>query len=61
LLGFDHQKMVQAGNTALRGTKMMLFNPVNYNNIINKTEHIPLAADMEFQNVFVENMTFSNY
>jgi len=61
LLDFDHQKMVQAGNTALRGAKMALFDPVNYHSIIDKTEHISLAADMEFQKVFVENITFSNY
>jgi len=58
LLDFDHQKMAQAGNTALRGAKMALFGSSDYRSIIERCTHIPLAGDEKFMEIFVENMHF---
>jgi uncharacterized 2Fe-2S/4Fe-4S cluster protein (DUF4445 family) len=58
LLDFDHQKMVQAGNTALRGAKMALFSSSDYRSIIERCTHVPLASDEQFMEIFVENMQF---
>ncbi|MBU4443573.1 DUF4445 domain-containing protein [bacterium] len=58
LLDFDHQKMVQAGNTALRGAKMALFGSSDYRSIIERCTHVPLASDEQFMEIFVENMQF---
>ncbi len=58
LLDFDHQKMVQAGNTALRGAKMALFGSSDYRSIIRRCAHVPLAGDEQFMEIFVENMQF---
>jgi uncharacterized 2Fe-2S/4Fe-4S cluster protein (DUF4445 family) len=46
----------QAGNTALRGAKMSLSD--GYQEILTITQHVPLATDMRFQEIFAERMTF---
>ncbi|HEY1206150.1 MAG: ASKHA domain-containing protein [Bryobacteraceae bacterium] len=50
-----------AGNTALRGTRMLLLSPSRRDGIVEgllrRTRHIELAAMPEFQEVFVERMT----
>ncbi|MCK4641102.1 MAG: DUF4445 domain-containing protein [Candidatus Marinimicrobia bacterium] len=58
LLDFDHQKIVQAGNTALRGAKMALFGSSDYRSIIERCTHVPLANDKQFMEIFVDNMHF---
>ncbi|MFA4839231.1 MAG: ASKHA domain-containing protein [Candidatus Neomarinimicrobiota bacterium] len=58
LLNFDDSILVQSGNTALRGAKLALFREDNYDEILRKIEHIPLAADPEFQDIFVDQMSF---
>jgi len=56
LLDFPADMIEQAGNTALRGAKMSLSD--GYRDILTITRHIPLAADMRFQEIFAEQMTF---
>ena len=50
-----------AGNTALRGTRMLLLSPSRREEIVEglllRTRHVELAAMPEFQEVFVERMT----
>jgi uncharacterized 2Fe-2S/4Fe-4S cluster protein (DUF4445 family) len=49
-----------AGNTALRGTRMLLLTPSRRERIVDRllrrTHHVELAAMPEFQEVFVERM-----
>jgi len=49
-----------AGNTALLGAKMALFEDAEkeISAILAKTEHVALGADARFQDVFVEEMLF---
>lgn len=51
-----------AGNTALRGTRMLLLAPRRRCEMIDavlaRTRHVELASNPEFQNVFVERMWF---
>ncbi|MDD5766332.1 MAG: ASKHA domain-containing protein [Candidatus Marinimicrobia bacterium] len=58
LLNFDDSVLIQSGNTALRGAKLALFRDDNYDEILRKVEHVPLAADPEFQDIFVDQMNF---
>jgi len=58
LLDFDHQKIIQAGNTALRGAKMALFGSLDHRFIIERCAHVPLAGDEQFMEIFVDNMPF---
>ncbi len=50
-----------AGNTALRGTRMLLLTPSRRDGIVDgllrRTRHVELAAMPEFQEAFVERMT----
>jgi uncharacterized 2Fe-2S/4Fe-4S cluster protein (DUF4445 family) len=52
-----------AGNTALRGTRMLLLSPSRRDAIVDGllrlTRHVELAALAEFQEVFVGRMTFT--
>ena len=52
-----------AGNTALRGARMLLLAPSTRDAVLNRLmarlEHAELAADPEFQEVFAESMSFS--
>ncbi|HCL00017.1 MAG TPA: hypothetical protein DHW42_07950 [Candidatus Marinimicrobia bacterium] len=58
LLDFDHQRIIQTGNTALRGAKMALYGSSDYRFIIEKCAHVPLAGDEQFMEAFVDNMPF---
>lgn len=60
LLHVSPERVRPAGNTALLGAKMSLFPGVEneIEHILGLTEHVPLNADMNFQNVFVEEMGF---
>jgi uncharacterized 2Fe-2S/4Fe-4S cluster protein (DUF4445 family) len=55
---------VAAGNTALRGARMLLLAPSRRNAILEellgKTRHVELASDAQFQEAYVEAMGFSN-
>ncbi len=56
LLDFPPDMIEQAGNTALRGAKMSLAD--GYHEILTITQHVPLATDTRFQEIFAEQMTF---
>lgn len=58
LLDFDQQKIIQAGNTALRGAKMALFDSSDHQFIIERCAHVPLTDDEQFMEIFVDNMPF---
>jgi uncharacterized 2Fe-2S/4Fe-4S cluster protein (DUF4445 family) len=62
LLDFPIEMVKPAGNTALLGAKLALFNEseaaFTYTPLRAKVEHISLNTDPQFQDVFVEEMTF---
>jgi uncharacterized 2Fe-2S/4Fe-4S cluster protein (DUF4445 family) len=62
LLDFPPEKVQPAGNTALLGAKLALFNlPFengSYADITAKTRHLSLHEDHSFQDVYVEEMPF---
>lgn len=55
LLEMDRERVVSAGNTALRGAKLML---LSENRPMPEIEHVSLAADAGFQDTFVDCMSF---
>ncbi len=58
LIDFPDDKLSPAGNTALLGAKMALFSPGDFSQVRSRTEHISLAADPEFQDIYVDQMVF---
>ena len=62
LLDFPTEKIRPAGNTALLGAKMALFQSEAETNlfpaILGMTEHISLSADARFMEIYVEEMGF---
>jgi uncharacterized 2Fe-2S/4Fe-4S cluster protein (DUF4445 family) len=62
LLELGTDKIEAAGNTALRGTKMLLLCPTRRAMLLEQvgrlTEHVSLASDPHFQDVFVGCMGF---
>ena len=64
LISFPSEKVEAAGNTALLGAKLALFRPEgedgSFARIRQQTEHVPLNADLSFQETFVEEMVFPN-
>lgn len=59
LIAFPPEKIIPAGNTALRGAKRELFeDPEVCLRLAERVEHISLHARPDFQDVFVEEMTF---
>ena len=63
LLDFPPEQIHAAGNTALRGAKVALFNPAEpnaglYSEILAKTRHASLHEDARFQDWFAEEMGF---
>jgi uncharacterized 2Fe-2S/4Fe-4S cluster protein (DUF4445 family) len=62
LLRFPLEMVKPAGNTALLGAKLALFNTTEeefaYSSLRRKTQHFALNTDPQFQDVFVEEMTF---
>lgn len=58
LLEIALEKVEPAGNTALLGTKLALFGDIDFDAIRRRIEHISLAADPQFQEVYVDSMTF---
>jgi uncharacterized 2Fe-2S/4Fe-4S cluster protein (DUF4445 family) len=63
LLEFPEERIVPAGNTALLGAKMALFlieqGTDVFEQVRRRVEHISLAADPDFQEIFVEQMLFT--
>ncbi|HUJ22143.1 MAG TPA: ASKHA domain-containing protein [Bryobacteraceae bacterium] len=62
LLPLEPEKIEPAGNTALRGTKILLMGPSRRLELVARirglTEHVSLASEPHFQDVFVECMAF---
>jgi len=62
LLKFPAHKVRPAGNTALLGAKLALFDAPQHNGayprLLAKIRHVPLNEDPNFQDAFVEEMTF---
>lgn len=62
LLDFPTNKIHPAGNTALLGAKMALFQPeaesVQFPAIISMTKHVSLSADARFMEIYVDEMGF---
>lgn len=62
LIQFPEGKVWPAGNTALLGAKIELFDEDPDSNLVSirdRVEHIPVAADPHFEDIYVESMTFS--
>ena len=59
LIGFPPERIVPSGNTALRGAKHALFDdPDGYEALADHVDHITLHAHQDFQDIYVEEMTF---
>jgi uncharacterized 2Fe-2S/4Fe-4S cluster protein (DUF4445 family) len=62
LIDFPPGKVVAAGNTALRGAKLALFQgsapDLEYSVVRDRIRHLSLAADPHFQRIYVESMFF---
>jgi uncharacterized 2Fe-2S/4Fe-4S cluster protein (DUF4445 family) len=62
LLELSPEKIEPVGNTALRGAKILLLSPTRRAGLLEqigrRTEHVSLASDPHFQDVFVECMGF---
>jgi uncharacterized 2Fe-2S/4Fe-4S cluster protein (DUF4445 family) len=59
LLAFPPDKIFPAGNTALRGAKRELFEPPeDCLRLAERVEHVSLHAQQDFQDIYVEEMTF---
>jgi len=65
LLKFPPDKVQPAGNTALLGAKLALFDAVQHDGayplILAKTTHVALNEDPNFQEAYVEEMTFPEF
>ena len=63
LIDFPVEQVEPAGNTALRGAKMALFElPAHggeFGGLLPRIEHVSLKDDPQFHDVYVEEMTFS--
>jgi uncharacterized 2Fe-2S/4Fe-4S cluster protein (DUF4445 family) len=64
LISFPLERVEAAGNTALLGAKLALFSlpgeDGSFAQLRKRTEHVSLKADRDFQETFVEEMTFPN-
>jgi uncharacterized 2Fe-2S/4Fe-4S cluster protein (DUF4445 family) len=58
LLRFPVEQVEPAGNTALLGAKLALFEDGDFGDVRGMVEHVPLGADPEFQDRYVEAMVF---
>ncbi len=57
LIESSEEKIVKLGNTALIGAKIFLFEDETFiRKILQKTTHLNLEADSEFQNIYVEKL-----
>jgi uncharacterized 2Fe-2S/4Fe-4S cluster protein (DUF4445 family) len=59
LIPFPEDVVAASGNTALLGAKLALFDEsAEFAAIRRRIEHVPLAADALFQDIFVDEMGF---
>jgi uncharacterized 2Fe-2S/4Fe-4S cluster protein (DUF4445 family) len=64
LINYPPERVQPAGNTALLGAKLALFRldgeDGSYYDLRSRVEHASLSADPRFQDVFVQELSFSN-
>jgi uncharacterized 2Fe-2S/4Fe-4S cluster protein (DUF4445 family) len=60
LLSFPPEKVDPAGNTALLGAKLALFDDGDFSGLRSMVEHVPLGADREFQDRYIDAMVFES-
>jgi uncharacterized 2Fe-2S/4Fe-4S cluster protein (DUF4445 family) len=64
LIHYPPDQVQPAGNTALLGAKLALFRldgeDGSYQDLRRRVEHVGLSADARFQDVFVQELSFSN-
>jgi uncharacterized 2Fe-2S/4Fe-4S cluster protein (DUF4445 family) len=60
MIEFPDDLVEPAGNTSLLGVKMAIFQQRDYSfgDLLGRIEHVPLAADAEFQDEFISAMSF---
>ena len=62
LIDFPDETVEPAGNTALLGAKLALFadesDSGGYDSVRDRIDHVPLAADPQFQEIFIDSMAF---
>jgi uncharacterized 2Fe-2S/4Fe-4S cluster protein (DUF4445 family) len=58
LLPFGEEQVQPAGNTSLLGAKLALFEDGDFAQLRNRVEHVPLGADPEFQERYIEAIPF---
>lgn len=58
LIDLPDEKVEAAGNTALLGAKLALFQEDDYAALRGRIEHVPLGSDPVFQDQYVESMAF---
>jgi len=62
LIDFPDEKVEPAGNTALLGAKLALFvdgpDAGEFSSVRDRIDHVPLAADPQFQEIFVASLAF---
>jgi uncharacterized 2Fe-2S/4Fe-4S cluster protein (DUF4445 family) len=62
LIDYPPDQVQPAGNTALLGAKMALFSldgeDGSYVDLRSRVEHVSLSADPQFQDIFVQQLTF---
>ena len=62
LINLSLDRVAPAGNTALLGAKLALFSvdgeDGSYSQLRSRIEHVPLKADANFQEIFVEELAF---
>lgn len=63
LINYPPDQVQPAGNTALLGAKLALFRPESedgtYHDLRRRVEHVSLSANPHFQDVFVQELSFS--
>jgi uncharacterized 2Fe-2S/4Fe-4S cluster protein (DUF4445 family) len=59
MVALPEEKIHKIGNTALIGAKMFMFTDASCTDeILNKTTHVNLEGDLNFQDIYVEKMMF---
>jgi uncharacterized 2Fe-2S/4Fe-4S cluster protein (DUF4445 family) len=60
MIEYPEELVEPAGNTALLGAKMAVFanDDYGFRSVLGRAEHVPLGADAEFQEAFVEALAF---
>jgi uncharacterized 2Fe-2S/4Fe-4S cluster protein (DUF4445 family) len=58
LLNLPLDKVEPAGNTALLGAKLALFDGADFSDLRAQVEHVPLGTDPEFQERYIDAMAF---